>query len=52
MDTIVPAIAMLAVIALTIGGVRLIVRRVDRRRGILMLVAAVVLFGNVLLLTL
>ena len=43
------AIAMLGVFALAIGGGRLAARRGDRKRGILMLVAAAVLFGNVLL---
>ncbi|TVV74075.1 hypothetical protein [Sphingomonas solaris] len=45
-------IAMLAVFALVAGGVYLIRRRVaDRRRGVLMIVAALVLLGNVLILT-
>ena len=43
------SLAMLAVLALGIGGVRLMAR--DRKRGILMMVAALVLLGNVLLLT-
>ena len=44
------SLAMLAVLALGIGGVRLMTR--DRKRGILMIVAAVVLLGNILLLAL
>ena len=45
-------IAMLAVFALIAGGVFLIRRsRIDRTRGVLMLVAAVVLLGNVLIAT-
>lgn len=45
-------VAMLAVFALVAGGVYLIRRRVtDRRRGVLMIVAALVLLGNVLILT-
>jgi flagellar biogenesis protein FliO len=45
-------VAMLAAFALVAGGVYLIRRRVaDRRRGVLMLVAALVLLGNVLILT-
>lgn len=46
------SVAMLGVIALTIGGGWLIANGRDRRRGILMLVAAAVLLGNVLILTL
>ncbi|MFM9978942.1 MAG: hypothetical protein ACKVOP_12985 [Sphingomonadaceae bacterium] len=42
-------IAMLAVFALTAGGIYMIRTRGDRQRGVLMLVAAVVLFGNVLI---
>ena len=42
------SLAMLAVLTLGIGGVRLMAR--DRKRGILMIVAAFVLLGNVLLL--
>ena len=44
------SLAMLAVLTLGIGGVRLMAR--DRKRGILMIVAAFVLLGNVLLLAL
>lgn len=47
-----PAIAMLAVFALVIGGVVQITRRRDRRKGILMLAMALVLVGNVLIWTL
>ncbi len=43
------SIAILAVFALIWGGVRLLLRREDRMRGILMIVAAVVLLGNVLI---
>ncbi|SNT04845.1 hypothetical protein SAMN06295912_13424 [Sphingomonas laterariae] len=49
---IAPAIAMLAIFALIAGGVYLIRTRRDRRKGVLMLVAAAVFFGNVLLWTL
>ena len=45
------AVAMLAAFALAIGGVRLAMRREDRKRGVLMLVAAAVLVGNVLVWT-
>jgi hypothetical protein len=43
---------MLAVFALSAGGVYLIRARRDRKRGVLMLVAAAVFFANVLILTL
>jgi len=46
-----PAIAMLACFALIAGGAVLIVRRQDRRKGVLMLVMAAVLFANVLIWT-
>ena len=43
------SICMLAVIALALGAVRLIRQGRDRRRGWLMLAAAAVLLGNVLI---
>ena len=43
------SIAMLAIFALGLGGGWLIVRRRDRLRGGLMLAAALVLLGNVLI---
>ncbi|MGN7999607.1 hypothetical protein [Sphingomonas sp. 22176] len=43
-------IAMLAVLALAWGGVT-VLRRGDRQRGVLMLVAALVILGNVLIWT-
>jgi high-affinity Fe2+/Pb2+ permease len=43
------SIAMLAAFALVWGGAWLIVKRRDRKRGILMLIAAAVLVGNVLI---
>jgi hypothetical protein len=46
MTAIVPALAMLAAFALAIGGVALI-RSTERTKGILMIVAAAVLLGNV-----
>lgn len=49
---IAPALAMLAVIALALGGIYLIARQHDRRKGVLMLIAAAVLLGNVLIWTL
>lgn len=45
------SILMLAGIALMGGGVFAIVRRKDRKRGILMVVAGLVLFANVLIAT-
>lgn len=49
MTNVVQSIAMLAVGALLTGGVWLIAKRKDRQRGILMIIAALVLLGNVLL---
>ena len=46
------SILMLAAFALTAGGLYLLVTRRDRRKGALMLVAAAVMFGNVLVWTL
>jgi len=43
------SVIMLACFLLVGGGVWLIAKRRDRTRGILMLVAAAVLFGNVLI---
>ena len=45
------ALAMIAAFLLAIGGSRLTMRQDDRKRGILMIVAAAVLVGNVLILT-
>ena len=44
-----PAIAMLGCFACLIGGGALIARGRDRRKGVLLLVMAVVLLGNVLI---
>jgi hypothetical protein len=52
MSQLVPALLMLAVFALVAGGIYLLRTGTDRKRGVLMLVAAVVFFGNVLILTL
>lgn len=43
------SILMLAAFLLAAGGIRLIANRVDRRKGVLMLIAAVVLGGNVMI---
>ncbi|WP_380787188.1 hypothetical protein [Sphingomonas sp. R86521] len=47
-----PAIAMLGAFACLIGGGVMIARKRDRRKGILMLVMAAVLIGNVAIWTL
>jgi len=46
------AIAMIAALLLVLGGIRLIRRGVFRQQGWLMIVAAMVLVGNVLIWTL
>jgi high-affinity Fe2+/Pb2+ permease len=46
------SILVLAAFALTAGGIYLLVKRRDRKQGVLMLVAALVLFANVLVWTL
>jgi len=45
------AVAMLAAFALLFAGVKLTTRPEDRKRGVLMIVAALVLVGNVLVWT-
>ena len=45
------AVAMLAACLLIIGGIKLAMRKADRGRGILMIVAALVLVGNVVIWT-
>ena len=45
------ALAMIAVFLLAAGGTKLILGRAHRKQGALMLVAALVLFGNVLVWT-
>jgi hypothetical protein len=45
------SLAMVAVAALVWGGIRLLKQPEDRKRGILMLVAALVLLGNVLIIS-
>lgn len=52
MNGLVPGLLMLAVFALAAGGIHLIRKGRDRKRGILMLVAAAVFLGNVLIMTL
>lgn len=50
MNQAAPAIAMLAAFALALGGIALL-RRTERLKGVLMLVMAAVLLGNVLIWT-
>jgi hypothetical protein len=42
---------MLAACLLVVGGIRLVMRKADRSRGILMILAALVLVGNVVIWT-
>jgi hypothetical protein len=51
MPALLLSIAMLAVFALGAGGTWLVLKAHDRKRGALMLVAALVLLGNVLIWT-
>ena len=52
MTGLVPGLLMLAVFALVAGGIYLLRTGKDRTRGYLMLVAAAVFLGNVLIMTL
>lgn len=52
LESAAPAIAMLAAFALIAGGVGVIQRGENRRQGLLMLVMAAVLIGNVVIWTL
>jgi hypothetical protein len=52
MNGLVPGLLMLAVFALMAGGIYMIWKGGDRKRGALMLVAAAVFLGNVLIMTL
>jgi hypothetical protein len=52
MSATAPAISMLAVFALIFGGIYLWVKKHDRQKAALMLVLAVVIFGNVVIWTL
>lgn len=45
------SIAVLSAFALVAGGAYLLIKRKERKQGILMLIAAAVLFGNVLVWT-
>ncbi len=47
-----PAIAMLGMFACLIGGIVLIVKKRDRKKGVLMLIMAAVLLANVAIWTL
>ncbi len=50
-DPVALSIAMCAVFALVGGGVWMIVKKRDRTKGVLMIVAALVLLGNVMIWT-
>jgi hypothetical protein len=51
LESLAPTIAMLAAFACLLGGGTLIAKRQNARKGVLMLVMAVVLVGNVLVWT-
>ena len=51
LESLAPAIAMLAAFACLIGGGMLIAKRQNTQKGVLMLVMAAVLAGNVLIWT-
>jgi hypothetical protein len=51
MAALAPAISMLAVFALIFGGIYLWVKKRDRQKAMLMLVLALVIFGNVVIWT-
>lgn len=51
-SALIQSLLMLAGFALAAGGAYLIAKRKDRRRGALMVVAALVMWGNVAILTL
>ncbi len=51
MQSFVPTLAMIGVMALIWGGFHMIREGLDRKRGWLMIVAALVLFANILILT-
>ncbi|MDQ3140462.1 MAG: hypothetical protein M3Q15_07025 [Pseudomonadota bacterium] len=46
------SVAVIAAVLLAAGGIKLIAARCDRTKGVLMLIAGLVLLGNVLILTL
>jgi hypothetical protein len=52
MNGLVPSLLMLAVFALAAGGIYMIRKGGNRKRGTLMLIAAAVFLGNVLIMTL
>jgi hypothetical protein len=51
MQTLFPTVATIAVLALIWGGRSMIRSGTDRKRGWLMIIAALVLFANILILT-
>jgi hypothetical protein len=48
-NQVIASIALLAIIALVAGGFTLLRKRGERFRGVLMIIAAIVLLGNVLI---
>ncbi len=50
-NAVAPALAMLAAFALTAGGIAILRKGADRRKGVLMLVMATVLIANVVIWT-
>lgn len=52
LESLAPALAMLAAFACLIGGAALIAKGQNRQKGVLMLVMAAVLVGNVVIWTL
>ena len=51
MNGLAPAVAMIGVFALAAGGIYLIAKGRDRRKGVLMLACAAVILGNVVIWT-
>jgi hypothetical protein len=49
LESVAPTLAMLAALACLIGGCALIVKRQNRQKGVLLLVMAAVLVGNVVI---
>ena len=43
------SVCMIAVLALVLGGARILIKKSEKKQGVLMLIAAVVLLANVLI---